>query len=211
MVTDFDEAASTWDTPEKVERSRTIAAAIAERVPLNPDWSVLDLGCGTGQLTWALADRVGRVLLVDTSAGMLEVARAQAQRRDSGSYSVQELDLTTQRLAEPVDLVISAMTLHHVSDTKALVEGLREALRPGGWVALADLDADPENHFHDDDYGGHRGIDRHALSDLLADAGFCDLQAHTAATVWKTKGDVNREFTVFLLTGRRGGPDHVAQ
>lgn len=186
MVTDFDDAAATWDTPEKVERSRRIAEAIATQVPLQADWTAIDYGCGTGQLTWHLADRLESVLLVDTSAGMLEVARAEASRRDPDRFRVQNLDLTSEPVPRPVDLIMSAMTLHHVPETKALVGGFRRALRTGGWVALADLDADPDNHFHDDGYEGHRGIDRDELSCLLVTAGFAEVEARTVATVRKT-------------------------
>lgn len=205
MSTNFDEAAATWDTPEKVERSRRIAEAIAARVPLTVDWVALDYGCGTGQLTWHLAERLGRVILVDTSEGMLDVARAEAARRDPDRYPVSQLDLTTAAPKEPVDLVMSAMTLHHVPQTQALVSGVRGALRPGGWVALADLDADPENLFHDDGYTGHRGIDRDRLADQLRATGFADVTTETAATVSKTKDGIDREFTVFLLTARVPG------
>ena len=49
MATDFDAAARTWDSPEKVDRSARIAEAIADAVPLDPAWSALDYGCGTGR------------------------------------------------------------------------------------------------------------------------------------------------------------------
>ena len=203
MPTDFDDEAATWDTPEKIERSREIAEAIASVVPLDPRWTVLDFGCGTGQLTWHLADRVGAVTLVDTSEGMLAAAREQAKRRDSDRYTVRNLDLTGESLDHPVDLIISAMTLHHVPDTRSLVEGMHRTLRPGGWVALADLDADPENHFHDDDFDGHRGIDRDELARLCKEVGFEQVSTTNATTAYRTKNGAERAFTVFLLTARR--------
>lgn len=200
MVDDFDTKAATWDTPEKVERSRRIAEAIAARVPLHDDWTALDAGAGTGQLGLHLGGRLRRVVLVDTSAGMLEVARRHTAD-DPERYSVRRLDLTAEPLGEQVDLVISAMTLHHVPDTAAMLAAFRETLAPGGWVALADLDADPDNGFHDDDYTGHRGIDRTALVADLRGLGFEDVAATTATTVEKTKHGTTRRFTVFLVTG----------
>ena len=46
----FDTAAATWDTPEKVERARRLAALIRDTVPLGPSATVLDYGAGTGLL-----------------------------------------------------------------------------------------------------------------------------------------------------------------
>lgn len=204
MGDDFDAKAATWDTPEKVERSRRLAEAIAARVPLGDEWTVLDAGAGTGQLSWNLGPRVRRVVLVDTSSGMLDVARTRAEA-DPERYTVRHLDLVAEPLGERVDLVVSAMTLHHVPDTAAILAAFRDALTPGGWVALADLDADPENHFHDDDFSGHRGIDRDDLAGLLRGLGFEDVTADTATTVRKAKDGVERDFTVFLVTGHLPG------
>ncbi|WP_052466066.1 class I SAM-dependent methyltransferase [Mobilicoccus massiliensis] len=201
MATDFDAAAAEWDTPEKVERSRVLAHEILRRVPVQQDWVALDVGAGTGQLSWVVGPHVARMIVTDPSGGMLDVARTRAED-DPDRYDVRQVDLTSEPLGEKVDLVISAMTLHHVPDTQALLQALRETLYPGGWIALADLDADPENLFHDDDHDGHRGIDRDDLAARLRDLGFDDVTTETAATVFKNKHGIEREFSVFLATGR---------
>lgn len=165
MATDFDAAARTWDSPEKVDRSARIAEAIADAVPLDPAWSALDYGCGTGQLTWHLGDRIHH----------------------------------------PVDLAYSAMALHHIPDTAAVLGNLTASLHPGGWVALADLDADPANTFHADDFDGHRGIDRHALAASLRELGYLDVAERTALRVTKAKHGTDHTHDIFLVTGRRPG------
>ena len=204
MATDFDAAARTWDTPEKVARSARIAEAIMDAVPLDPTWSALDYGCGTGQLTWHLADRVHHVTLTDTSVGMLQVAREHAAA-EPDRFVVVDRDLTRGPLPYPVDLAYSAMTLHHIPDTEAALRNLTASLRPGGWVALADLDADPHNHFHDDDFDGHHGIDRHAIVRALQALGYVDVAERTATRITKPKHGVEHVHDVFLVTGRRPG------
>lgn len=191
------------DSDDKVDRARRIAAAIAETVPLEPTWSALEFGCGTGQLTWHLADRLGPVTLTDVSVGMLDVARRHAlATTDPERFRVTEHDLADAPWPQPVAVVYSAMTLHHIDDTAALLGHLRDSLVPGGWVALADLDADPDNHFHDDDFDGHHGIDRHALVRDLRALGFAEVAERTATTITKTKDGEERTHEVFLVTGR---------
>ena len=204
MSSYFDEAAATWDSPDKVERSRALAEAIADAVPLDPDWHALDYGCGTGQLTWALGTRLAHVTLADVSEGMLAVARLGAAR-DPERYEVVRLDLVEGPLPEPVHLAYTSMALHHIPDVDAALRGLRDSVLPGGWVALADLSLDPENHFHDDHMDVHHGLDRHALADKLKALGFADVATATAATLIKPKDGVDHEHEVFLVTGRRTG------
>ena len=201
MESHFDAAARSWDTPDKVARTERIAEAIAEVVPLDGA-SALDYGCGTGLLTWELAGRLGHVTLADVSTGMLEVARERAAS-DPGRFTVVRHDLTHAPLPHPVDLAYSAMALHHIPDTHAGLANLTASVRPGGWVALADLDADPDNHFHDDDFTGHRGIDRHALAADLAALGYTEVAERTVDRLVKTKNGVDHEHGVFLVTGRR--------
>jgi SAM-dependent methyltransferase len=182
MSTFFDEAARTWDTPEKVERSRVIARAIAEAVPLEPVWDALEYGCGTGQVTWHLADRLRHVTLADTSEGMLDVVRARLAEEPSPKFSVAKLDLSAEP-APPVtyDLVYSVMALHHIPDVSRVLDEFHATLKPGGWLAVADLDADPEGHFHGHDHDGHHGFDRDDLAAMMIASGF-DEPTFTAAT-----------------------------
>ena len=145
-----------------------------------------------------------RVVPTDTSAGMLGAAHA-APADGPDRYATRQIDLTRDPLDERVDLAVSAMALHHIPDTGAILAAIRDTLNPGGWVALADLDADPENHFHSDGHDGHRGIDRDDLCRRLRELGFEDVTAETGTRIRKTKHEVEREFTVFLVTGHLQG------
>lgn len=200
MPTDFDAVARTWDTPERSDRAHRLCAAMVGAVPVLPTWRAADVGCGTGQLGRALIAHVAHVILVDTSAGMLAVAAEQTD--DAERFSILNHDLSDAPLPHPVDLLVSAMALHHVPDTAAFLTHARASLIAGGWIALADLDADPDNHFHDDDFDGRRGIDRHALVLSLRDLGFVDVAEQTATTVVKPKDGVDHTHELFLVTGR---------
>ncbi|STD03383.1 3-demethylubiquinone-9 3-methyltransferase [Dermatophilus congolensis] len=198
-ATYFNDAAKTWDSPEKTARSQRIADAIRQRIPMSSAWRVLDLGAGTGQLGRALAEQVAHVLLIDTSEGMIDVAMDAIA--DHPRVQARVHNLLDEPLNDSFDLVVSAMALHHIPDTRAALRSIRGALAPGGWVSLADLDHDPENLFHADTHTGHRGIERDVLREDLVREGFVDVQVETVATVVKAKGGVAREFSVFLATG----------
>jgi len=82
------------------------------------------------------------------------------------------------------------MTMHHIPDVAALVRTFHGMLKPGGWLALADLDAE-DGSFHGGDAVGvmHQGFDRAALQADLRAAGFSETHARTAHTVAKTAAD----------------------
>lgn len=199
-VIPFDERSRAWDTPERYRRARVVAAAIAEHVPLDPAWDAVEIGCGTGLLSLQLGPRLRHVLLTDVSGGMLDVAREHTAS-DPGRYTVVEHDLTAAPLAAPVDLAFTAMVLHHIPDLDALLTHLRASLNPGGWVALVDIDADPDNTFHPDGFTGHHGIDRDELQAQLRELGFADVTARTIDTLVKAKNGEDFAHDVFLVTG----------
>jgi trans-aconitate 2-methyltransferase len=104
---------------------------VADRLDLRGDETVLDAGCGTGQVTARLLDRVpsGRVIALDGSASMIQRARSRLGQ-DRVEYLVHDLLLPIP--IEPVDAVLSTATFHWILDHDALFRNLAAVLRPGG-------------------------------------------------------------------------------
>jgi tRNA (cmo5U34)-methyltransferase len=203
----FDRVAATWDEdPARVALASAVAEAIGRQVQLGSTMDVLDFGCGTGLLTAALLPRVGRVTGADTSTGMLTVLERKA--REQALKSVTTLLLRPDdnyALAGEYDLIVSSMTLHHVADPAALFARFREHLRPGGRVAVADLDRE-DGTFHKPEITDvfHLGFDRAAVKAMLAAAGFGELVDTTAFVARRN----DRDYPVFLISGRLGSvPD----
>ncbi len=198
-MSEFDARAGTWDQdPAKVARALTVGRAIAEAVPL-VGLRVLEYGCGTGLLGFALQPQVAWVTLADTSEGMLAVLRAKIAAAGAGNMTPVRLDLLAEALPEARhDLVCSLMTLHHIPDTPGILRRFHEVLAPGGWVALADLEAE-DGSFHGPEANVHRGFDREALRLQLTQAGFNAIQIETVCEVTRD----GRHYPVFLaLAGR---------
>ena len=201
---DFDKEAAAWDTPSRLRLAGDIFAALAAEVPLSADLDVVDFGCGTGLLSLALAPRVKSVTGVDSSRGMLEALDGKIDRQGVQNARTQWLDLEAGgRLPGPCHLLVSAMTLHHVPDVAALFTAFRGVIRPGGHLALADLDTE-DGSFHGDNTGVfHFGFEREALRRLAAGAGFADVRDRPASAIEKPGPDGRmRKYPVFLLVAR---------
>jgi 2-polyprenyl-3-methyl-5-hydroxy-6-metoxy-1,4-benzoquinol methylase len=205
---DFDKAAASWDEqPARVQMANDVAAAIAREVVLRADMDVLDFGCGTGLLTLRLAPRVRSITGVDSSRGMLDVLAGKVARQKLTNVRTLLLDLEAgDSLSDTYDLIVSNMTLHHIREIGPLLDRLCEALSPGGYLCLSDLDPDG-GLFHSDNQGVfHFGFDRADLRGAFAAAGFEDVRDTTAAEVTRpTRTGELRRFSIFLITGRKKG------
>jgi trans-aconitate 2-methyltransferase len=107
---------------------------------------VLELGCGTGNLTLRLARRYpeARVTYVDAAPEMTSLTGARLASADSPAGRGDRFTPVTRRFEElefgprAFDLVTSCISLHHVSDKAALYRRVRSWLAPGGTFRFAD-------------------------------------------------------------------------
>ena len=116
---------------------------LLDRIDLDGGEVVLDLGAGPGLVTLALAERLtsGRVIGLDLSADMQDRLRDNAAARGlSERVRLVLADATETGLDDvSVDLVVSNVLLHEVTDLGALLAEIRRLLRPGGHVLLRDF------------------------------------------------------------------------
>lgn len=115
------------------ERGRPFADLVA-RVGASAPARVVDLGCGPGQLTAALAQRWPRANVQGFDSSPKMVAAAQEHATDRLSFAVQ--DLRDWRPDAPVDVIVSNATLQWVPEHRGLLPALVAALVEGGWLAF---------------------------------------------------------------------------
>ena len=132
-----------WD-PERYHQFQEERSApfedLINLVHIRPGLQVIDLGCGTGELTSRLADRLpgSQTLGIDASPEMLE--RARSQERPGLCF---ELGLIEQVKGQ-WDLVFSNAAIQWVDDHPALAPRLLSLVRPGGQLVVQM----PSNHNH---------------------------------------------------------------
>lgn len=109
------------------------------------DETVLELGCGPGYFSIALASAIprGRLVLFDLQPGMLEIAR----KRLEGRANVRAIAGNAMALPfapATFDLVFIAAVLGEVPDRRACLEEVRRTLRPGGRLVVNEVRGDPD-------------------------------------------------------------------
>src|ERR1700730_16125372 len=135
-----------------VPRYDEMPARLLDYVP--PDArSVLELGCGTGNLSLQLARQypAASLVLVDGSPEMVAVTRSRLE--DAGLRQLNEPSYLSVRFEElelpegSLDLVVSSISLHHVADKASLYRRIRAVLRAGGRFCFADqIRGEPESN-----------------------------------------------------------------
>jgi ubiquinone/menaquinone biosynthesis methyltransferase len=121
-----------------------VARTITSRAVAGPNVRVaVDLGCGTGDLSFALARAAPSATVVglDVSAGMLAVAAVKRLHNANGRrVPLMRGDGTSLGLADAsVDAVVSAWVLRNVGDLAETFREVRRSLRPGGRAAFLEL------------------------------------------------------------------------
>jgi SAM-dependent methyltransferase len=149
----------TWD-PKDYGRNATfvhgLAGGVFQWLDAKPNESILDLGCGDGQLTQRIAAAGASVAGVDTSPEMLAAARSRGiEAHECYAESLPFADRS-------FDAVFSNAVLHWIRDQDAMMVQVRRVLKPGGRFVA--------------EMGGHGNIAaiRVALSAVLTRHGFGD-------------------------------------
>ena len=118
-----------------------------ERLADGPVRSIVDLGAGTGAGTFGLLGRFGEahVVAVDASDEMLAHLRRRAEQLElSGRVSTRLADLDAAVPdVDPVDLAWASASLHHLADPDRTLTALVSTIRPGGLLAVLELDGFP--------------------------------------------------------------------
>lgn len=126
-----------------------LGASVIELLAPHPGERILDLGCGTGQLTNQIAELGATVVGLDKSPAMIDEAR-----RLYPDLEFQLSDAHSFEFTEPFDGVFSNAALHWINDPAKVVACITRSLRPKGRMAV--------------EFGGHGNV--HFLSQAIETA-----------------------------------------
>lgn len=202
-----------------------LGAEAMQALAASPGESLIDIGCGCGHTTLALARRVGpegAVVGLDISQPMLEVARRRAAGTADRTVRFREADAQSADLGDRVfDAAYSRFGVMFFSDPVAAFANLRRSLRPGGRLAFVCWRAFDENPWMGAPLaaalpfipapapadplapGPFAFADAVRVRTILADAGFADIDIRPHDTRIGG-GDVDQALTLALRVGPLG-------
>jgi demethylmenaquinone methyltransferase/2-methoxy-6-polyprenyl-1,4-benzoquinol methylase len=151
IATMFDRIAARYDFLNRVLsfgtdigwRRRAIA-----RADIRPGAAVLDIGAGTGDLSFAAAARGAHVTALDLSAGMLAVLARRAT--DAQRSRIEPMVGSAEALPFPdasVDRIVTGFVVRNVGDLGRAFAEFRRVLRPGGRAVVLELSHPPSAAF----------------------------------------------------------------
>ena len=118
-------------------------ASLLDRLIWRDGVACLDAGCGGGDVTVELARRVaphGHALGIDLDETKLDIARREAQEHGVGNVTFQRSDVRELADASLFDVVYARFLLTHLSDPAGAIRAFYQHLRPGGMIAVEDID-----------------------------------------------------------------------
>lgn len=144
----FDELAQRWWDPQGPQKAlHALNPArlgyVAERVALR-DAAVLDVGCGAGLLSEALAQAGAKVTAIDLAPNLLKVARLHGL--ESGikvDYRESPVEALAAEMPAAFDAITCMEMLEHVPEPASVIEACAKLLKPGGRLFLSTLNRTP--------------------------------------------------------------------
>jgi len=199
-MSEFDSRAREWDKDKMhLERSAAIAELLKKMVPFHSAMKALELGAGTGILSFMLRDELAEITLVDNSSEMIKVCEEKIEYLQTKHIKALCMDLEQTDPGEKYDLIYSQMVLHHVTDVEAIFQKFHALLNPAGYLAIADLYPE-DGSFHGPEVKVHLGFDPEDLAKQLENKGFKQLKFETCFEVKRESG---QKYPVFLLVGQK--------
>src|SRR5689334_13699592 len=113
-------------------------AKVLVEIGVEPGTVAVDLCCGDGLFTVALADIAGRVYAIDIDPDVLDRTRARvaAAQATNCDFAVADAMRVDAAVPEPVDYVFLANTFHGVPDQLGLARAVAAILKPGGQFGI---------------------------------------------------------------------------
>jgi SAM-dependent methyltransferase len=198
----FDRLGRKWD--ELRSSAFGDAFAFESMMTLLPrEWTVADIGTGTGFLLPILADNFRSVLAVEPAATMLECARQRVSDHGATNVAFYQGDLNRLPIQEgTVDLTIACLVLHHVQKPADALAELHRVLRPGGQVLLIEQQSHENQKFYETMQDVWWGFDPTDLASQAERAGFTELRHRRLASADRESRTLEAP-QLFVVTGKK--------
>lgn len=136
----WDKAAEFYEDSWK-EQLKPAQDKLLEMAGLKPGESVLETACGTGLVTFRIAETVGsdgKVVATDLSQGMLDLAKKESEKRKAGNIVYQRMDAEALDFEEEqFDASLCGLGLMYIPDPVQSLKEMNRVLKPGGRTVIA--------------------------------------------------------------------------
>ncbi len=166
--TDYTDESQVEAYDQRMQRLRDVneeTEAIIKSINLKKNETILEIGTGTGSFAIEAAQHCAKVIAIDVSLKMLEFAQQKAQMMGIANVKFNHAGfLTYGHTGEPLDAIVSQLTLHHLPDFWKIIALRRifEMLKDGGKFYLRDavysFEVDNYKNFFDNLIDGVKNV-----------------------------------------------------
>jgi len=192
----FSSSAGQWDrVRDELFGDRFHLAALAAFA--QGEWTVGDLGCGTGQSSAAIAPFVAHVIAVDASAAMLQAAKKRLHGIDNIELRRGELEALPIDEAR-LDAATLMLVLHHMPEPERALAEVARVLKPGGRAIVVDMQPHDRENYRQQMGHVWLGFGEDHVRAIFHESGFEDVRIVPLPPDARSKGP-----GLFVATARR--------
>lgn len=197
----FNQVANRWDDMGNSFFGDAPRNKIISTLQIDPQMSVIDLGCGTGYLLEAFRDHEGLLFAFDQSQEMLD--RVVAKGLVSAKHTLSNID---DLAPNSMDIAVANMFFHHLESPAGFIKKVYRLLRSGGQLVFADIDSHDHEFLVVEQHDIWMGFDRDLIRQWLADAGFTDIHIDCVGSdccADSCRGDERVSISIFCASAHK--------
>ena len=194
----FEIIANIYDTSERIQIAKASSDAIREYLVDAKSKKAIDFGCGTGLVGMNLLNDFNSMLFLDTSQNMINQIKQKIS--DLNIQNVDTLCFDFEKEGQSdlhADYIFMAQVLLHINDVELVLSRLYDVLNAGGHLLIVDFNKNEE--IVSDMV--HNGFDQVALTGIMAEIGYRDIQSKTFYA--GSKIFMGRDATMFILDSQK--------